>query len=155
MEPFAYERASDLAGALARERAVPGAAYLAGGTELLNWMRDGIAHPSLLIDISRLPMAAIEDLGGGLRIGGLVRLGQVAGDSRIRSRFPAIAEALADVDTLLATGNGLAYDDLIVLPGYIDFAANERRGNVHTFDILQRAQDGTVLGGGRVFAVIT
>jgi xanthine dehydrogenase YagS FAD-binding subunit len=74
----------------------PGAAYLAAGTNLLDLMKGGVARPSRLVDISRLPgLDRIEDLAdGGVRIGALVRNADLARDRDFARRFPAVAEAL-------------------------------------------------------------
>jgi xanthine dehydrogenase YagS FAD-binding subunit len=53
MENFAYARAPDTATAVEAARGAD-TVYLAGGTELLNWMRLGIARPRRVLDIGRL-----------------------------------------------------------------------------------------------------
>lgn len=95
MRPFAYARAGSLDDALSAA-SEPGTAVLAGGTELLNWMRIGVAAPDRVIDISRLDgLSGIEPMpGGGLRIGALARLNDVAGDERVRTQWPALSEAI-------------------------------------------------------------
>src|ERR1700755_1823404 len=74
----------------------PGAAYLASGTNLLDLMKGGIARPSRLVDITRLPgLDRAERLAdGGLRIGALVRNADLAPDPDFASSYPAVAEAL-------------------------------------------------------------
>ncbi len=74
----------------------PGAAYLAAGTNLLDLMKGGVACPSRLVDISRLPgLDRIENLSdGSVRIGALVRNADLAHDHTFARRFPAVAEAL-------------------------------------------------------------
>ena len=59
MENFRYARAADLRSALMALRD-PSTRALAGGTELLNWMRDGIESPKQVLDIGRLPLDGIE-----------------------------------------------------------------------------------------------
>jgi xanthine dehydrogenase YagS FAD-binding subunit len=95
MRPFAYGRAATVDDALTVARE-PGTAILAGGTELLNWMRLGVVSPERVIDISRVQgLANIEPLpGGGLRIGALARLNDVAGDTRVSSQWPVLSEAI-------------------------------------------------------------
>jgi len=90
--PFSYERASDVGQALAAIHA--GASFVAGGTELLNWMKEGIERPTHLVDINRLPLAAIAFDEKQLRIGALARMSDVAANPEVRSRIPAIAESL-------------------------------------------------------------
>ena len=75
---------------------VPGSAYLAAGTNLLDLMKGGIVSPARLVDVSRLPgLDRIEALpDGGVRIGANVRNADLAHDPSFSRRFPAVAEAL-------------------------------------------------------------
>ena len=95
MNRFEYARPATLAEAVAAG-AVPGAAYLAAGTNLLDLMKGGVMRPGHLVDISRLPgLDRIERLSdGGVRIGSLVRNADLAYDTDFARRFPAVAEAL-------------------------------------------------------------
>jgi xanthine dehydrogenase YagS FAD-binding subunit len=96
MHPFSFSRADDPAKAIAAHALDPELAFIAGGTDLLGLMKDRAALPERLLDINGLPdMARIEPLaGGGLRIGALARMSDVAADAEVRRRFPVIAEAL-------------------------------------------------------------
>jgi xanthine dehydrogenase YagS FAD-binding subunit len=71
MLPFTYQRATDLQSVIATLAADPDATCIAGGTEILNWMKDGIAAPGRLIDINDLPLTQIEAGSRGLRLGAL------------------------------------------------------------------------------------
>jgi len=95
MKIFDYVRPATIAEAVAAA-AVPGAAYLAGGTNLLDLMKGGVTRPDRLVDITRLPgLDRIERLpDGGVRIGALVRNADLAHDPDFARRFPAVAEAL-------------------------------------------------------------
>jgi xanthine dehydrogenase YagS FAD-binding subunit len=95
MNHFEYVRPATIGEAVAAA-AVPGAAYLAGGTNLVDLMKDGIVRPSRLVDVNRLPgLEDIEHLpDGGARIGALVRNSDLAHDPDFAARFPAVAEAL-------------------------------------------------------------
>ena len=95
MKPFAYERARDVDHALSLAAASPGARFLAGGTNLLDLMKLEIEQPPRLIDVGRLPLAAIADTAsGGLRIGAMASNTAVASDPRVRSRYPVLARAI-------------------------------------------------------------
>src|SRR6266478_1893246 len=96
MHPFALSRADDAAAAIAAHAHDPQLAFIAGGTDLLGLIKDRAVRPARLLDINRLPnMARIEALpDGGLRIGALTRMSDVAADMEVRRRFPVIAEAL-------------------------------------------------------------
>jgi xanthine dehydrogenase YagS FAD-binding subunit len=94
VRPFRYARAADEGGALAAV-AEPGAKFLGGGTNLVDLMRLGVEMPTVLVDVTRLPLDRIEPLeDGGLRVGAGVRNSDLAADSRIRDRYPALAEAV-------------------------------------------------------------
>jgi xanthine dehydrogenase YagS FAD-binding subunit len=96
MHPFALSRADDLAKAIAAHAQDPQLAFIAGGTDLIGLMKDGAQLPERLLDINGLPdMARIEALpDGGLRIGALARMSDVAAHPDVRRRFPVIAEGL-------------------------------------------------------------
>ncbi|WP_277590966.1 FAD binding domain-containing protein [Pseudomonas chlororaphis] len=95
MMPFSYARASDVQQAVSLMAAQPRARFIAGGTNLIDLMKLGIERPSHLIDISRLPLAMIEDSAeGGLRIGAQVRNSDLAADRRVRERYPLLSQAL-------------------------------------------------------------
>jgi xanthine dehydrogenase YagS FAD-binding subunit len=95
MQPFSYYRAADLADALAVMQREPRAQVIAGGTELVNWLKEGIATPSVLVDITAVPdLDAIESTPAGLHIGALARMSDVAAHPEVRRNYPAIGEAL-------------------------------------------------------------
>jgi xanthine dehydrogenase YagS FAD-binding subunit len=94
MLPFTYQRESDLQSVIAVLAGDADAACIAGGTELLNWMKDGIAAPRRLLDINDLPLAQIEVGPRGLRLGALARMSDVATHPEVRHAYPAITEAL-------------------------------------------------------------
>lgn len=95
MKSFDYIRAASVAEAVAAAK-TPGSAYLAGGTNLLDLMKIGVARPDRIVDISRVPgLGAIDWLpNGDVRIGAFVRNSDLAYDERFLRTFPAVAEAL-------------------------------------------------------------
>jgi xanthine dehydrogenase YagS FAD-binding subunit len=94
VRPFTYERATDPSAAVAAVSRA-GAKYISGGTNLLDLMKLEIERPTHLVDISRLPLNDIEELpDGGLRIGAQAANSDVAADSRVRSRYPVLSQAL-------------------------------------------------------------
>ncbi len=96
MHPFTFSRATHPAAAIAAHVEDPHLAFIAGGTDLIGLMKDHAVFPERLLDINGLPdMAGIEVLpDGGLRIGALARMSDVAADLEVRRRFPVIAESL-------------------------------------------------------------
>ena len=95
MNLFQFVQPATVADAVAAA-AVPGAAFHAGGTNLLDLMKGGVVRPERLVDLTRLPgLDRIEHLrDGGVRIGALVRNADLAHDPAFARRFPAVAEAL-------------------------------------------------------------
>ncbi|MFD3719654.1 FAD binding domain-containing protein [Streptomyces sp. NPDC058674] len=95
MKPFDYVRAADLAEAVAAHAGRPGARYLGGGTNLVDLMKLGVESPTVLVDISRLPLAAVEEApSGALRIGSTTRNSDIAAHPLVRARYPVLAQAL-------------------------------------------------------------
>jgi xanthine dehydrogenase YagS FAD-binding subunit len=95
MKTFDYIRPTTVREAVSAA-AEPGAVYLAAGTNLLDLMKGGVTKPDRLIDIRHLPgLDRIENLpDGSVRIGALVRNGDLAHDRNFARYFPAVAEAL-------------------------------------------------------------
>jgi len=94
MNDVAYERPTSVADAV-RLAAQPGAAFVAGGTNLVDLMKGHVATPVLLVDINRLPLASVSALpGGGIRIGSLVRNSDLANHPLVRDNYPLLAQAL-------------------------------------------------------------
>jgi xanthine dehydrogenase YagS FAD-binding subunit len=95
MEPFRYERVDDARAAVALLSQEPSGAFLAGGTNLVDLMKLGVAQPQMLIDISHLSSNRVETLpGGGVRIGAAMRNSDLAADRHIRTAYPVLAQAL-------------------------------------------------------------
>ncbi|GAA4231912.1 xanthine dehydrogenase family protein subunit M [Actinomadura meridiana] len=94
MKPFEYARPADAGTAVAAVAARPDAAFLGGGTNLVDLMRLGVAGPGLLVDVTGLPLDRIEPVPGGLRIGATVRNTDAAADPEVRRRYPMLARAL-------------------------------------------------------------
>jgi xanthine dehydrogenase YagS FAD-binding subunit len=87
---FEYHAATTVAEALGR----PDATFLAGGTNLVDLMKLGVATPDVLIDISRLPLRDVEERPGLLRIGAGVRNSDLAVHPAVRRDFPVLSQAL-------------------------------------------------------------
>ncbi|KQW12582.1 xanthine dehydrogenase family protein subunit M [Streptomyces sp. Root369] len=93
MHPFSYTRASDTREALDAGRR--GGRYLAGGTTLVDLMRETVERPETLVDITGLPLSEITVTErGGLRIGALVTLSEAAAHAKVRTLYPVVSEAL-------------------------------------------------------------
>ncbi|WP_250038107.1 FAD binding domain-containing protein [Paractinoplanes maris] len=90
MKTFTYRTATDVSQGLE-----PGATFLAGGTNLVDLMKLGVATPDVLVDVTRLGLDEVGDRpGGGLRIGAGVRNSDLAADPRVRRDYPVLSQAL-------------------------------------------------------------
>jgi xanthine dehydrogenase YagS FAD-binding subunit len=95
VKPFTYEQVFDPAEAVARVTGSPEAVYVAGGTNLVDHLKLGVATPDVLVDVSRLPLDEVEGLeDGGLRIGAAVRNADLAAHAAVRRGYPVLAQAL-------------------------------------------------------------
>jgi xanthine dehydrogenase YagS FAD-binding subunit len=95
MKPFAYERADEAAAAVAAVADHDGrAAFLAGGTNLVDLMKLGVAEPEVLVDVARLHAGIDELPDGGLRIGAAVRNSDLAAHPAVRDARPVLSQAI-------------------------------------------------------------
>ena len=86
MYPFRFSKASDEASAL--RAAASGARYIAGGTTLVDLMRETVERPAAVVDINALPYRDIDLQPSRLRIGSLVRMSEVAAHPGVRAAVP-------------------------------------------------------------------
>ena len=110
---FHYARANDVADAVRQMAADPGAKFIAGGTNLIDLMKEYVERPTRLIDISRLALTKVEETAdGGLRIGALVPNSDLAYHPAIQQRYPLLASAVlagasAQLRNMASTGGNL------------------------------------------------
>jgi xanthine dehydrogenase YagS FAD-binding subunit len=93
MTPFTYVRAGDTADAL-RHGAGSAAAYLGGGTNLVDLMRETVARPDTLVDVTGLSDTIEETDNGGVLIGAAVRNTALAEHRAVRTRYPVLTRAI-------------------------------------------------------------
>jgi xanthine dehydrogenase YagS FAD-binding subunit len=92
---FQYSRANDVVDAVRQIGADPAAKFIAGGTNLLDLMKEDVERPTRLIDITRLPLKSVEETaGGGVRIGALVPNSDLAYHPLIEQRYPVVSSAI-------------------------------------------------------------
>jgi xanthine dehydrogenase YagS FAD-binding subunit len=95
VNPIRYAKPGDAVDAIAAASGEPDAHYIAGGTTVIDLMKLHVEEPELLIDITGLPMRAIVATpGGGVRIGALATMADVADSPLVTSGFPVVAQAL-------------------------------------------------------------
>jgi xanthine dehydrogenase YagS FAD-binding subunit len=110
---FGYTRASDVAGAVREHAGDDAASFIAGGTNLIDLMKERITTPGRLIDINRLPLREVSGLpDGGLRIGALVSNSALAYHPEVEARYPVLSRAIlsgasAQLRNMATTGGNL------------------------------------------------
>ncbi len=95
MQPFEYQRAGSPQDAIRTLGDTPKAKLLAGGTNLVDLMKQDVEKPSHLVDVNRLQLSAIEELpDGGLRLGALAHNAETADHALVRQRYPLLSQAI-------------------------------------------------------------
>ena len=95
MQPFEYHRAEDTKDAIRALTQSPSAKVIAGGTNLVDLMKQNVEKPTHLVDVNHLQLAAIEELpDGGLRLGALARNADTADHPLVRKNYPMLALAI-------------------------------------------------------------
>lgn len=94
MRPFDYVRATDATAAAAAVAANPRAKFLAGGTNLLDLMKEDVERPAQLVDITRLRLADIRETPAGVSIGALATNSATANHPVIRRDYPLLTQAI-------------------------------------------------------------
>ena len=117
MNNFIYFRATDATSAVSlwatNSRQTSEARFLAGGTNLVDLMREGVETTHALVDITRAPLSDIQELpNGGLRIGALVRNSHLAAHPLVRERYPLLSQAIlhgasAQLRNMATTGGNI------------------------------------------------
>src|SRR3712207_1994222 len=94
MRPFKYTRVTEPNGAAAAVAANPQAKFLAGGTNILDLMKEDVERPNELVDLTRLKLAEIKETGGGLSIGALAKNTDTANHPLVRQNYPLLTQAI-------------------------------------------------------------
>src|SRR5450759_2693653 len=93
MLPFDFARAHDIPGAI-KSATRQGTKFIAGGTNLVDLMKCDVERPAHLVDVNDLPLATVEQVSGGIRIGALARMSDVAAHPLVLQNFPVVSQAL-------------------------------------------------------------
>lgn len=94
MNSFRYTEATDAAAAVRAVAANQSAKFLAGGTNLVDLMREYVERPSELVNISRLDLTQIRTTSNGISIGALARNADTANHPAIRKDYPLLSMAI-------------------------------------------------------------
>lgn len=94
MRPFKYVRLINTTAAARVVAANAQAKFLAGGTNLLDLMKDDVERPDEVVDLTRLKLRTIKAAGGGVSIGALATNAQTANHPIIRNNYPLLTQAI-------------------------------------------------------------
>ncbi|GAB2898448.1 xanthine dehydrogenase family protein subunit M [Streptomyces deserti] len=152
MRDFAYARPTRAAEAVQLVARSSDAAFVAGGTDLLNLMKDGAEEHGLVVDINRLPLHDIEASGNTLRIGALARMADVALHPVVRKRLPVLSQALLagaspQVRNMASIGGNLLQRTRCWYFRGEDFACNKRAPGSGCAALEGRNRWHAILGG--------
>ncbi|HEX8368163.1 MAG TPA: xanthine dehydrogenase family protein subunit M [Pyrinomonadaceae bacterium] len=94
MRPFKFSKANDAGNAVQAVSANRQAKFIAGGTNILDLMKEGVENPSELVDVSRLALTQIKTSAGGVSIGALAKNTDTANHPLIRQNYPLLTQAI-------------------------------------------------------------
>jgi xanthine dehydrogenase YagS FAD-binding subunit len=94
MNPFRYAQATDAGSAVASVNGDRGIRYIAGGTNIIDLMKDDVERPTVLLDITHLPLHSIDAHAGGVRLGALATMADAADAPAVKAGFPVVSQAL-------------------------------------------------------------
>jgi len=156
LQKFSYKKASSVQDAVALS-AAPGAHILAGGSDLLGCLRDGVFAAQTVVSLSGVAeLKGIEAKPGGMRIGALTTLGEIAGNKDVVERYRALAEAAGSVASPQLRNQGTIGGNLCQRPRcwYFrgDFACR-RKGGDTCFAETGENQYHAILGWDRCYIV--
>jgi xanthine dehydrogenase YagS FAD-binding subunit len=93
MQPFDFARVHEAAAAI-KSGSRDGARFIAGGTNLVDLMKCDVERPAHVVDVNDLALAKVEQVSGGVRIGALARMSDVAANPLIVQNYPMVSQAL-------------------------------------------------------------
>ena len=94
MRPFKYSNSSDARNAVQTISANQTAKFLAGGTNILDLMKEDVERPTELVDVSRLNLTQIKSANGGLSLGALAKNTDTANHPLVRQNYPLLSQAI-------------------------------------------------------------
>jgi xanthine dehydrogenase YagS FAD-binding subunit len=152
MTDLAYARVDTVAGALEALRQNPDALLLAGGTTVVDLLREGVFRPAVVLDIGGLPLRAIQVDGDRTTIGAMVANSDLAWHPAVKATFPVLSQALlsgasGQIRNMATTGGNLLQRTRC--PYYRDLAAacNKRAPGTGCAAIGGYNRSHAILGG--------
>lgn len=148
--PFTFSTATDEQSALAA--GAGGARYVAGGTTLIDLMRETVERPAKVVDINALPYREIELQPAHLRVGALVRMTDLAAHAGVRREFPALVQALElsaspQIRNMASIGGNLMQRPRFLYFRDVSAACNRRSPGSGCAAISGRNRGHAILGG--------
>jgi xanthine dehydrogenase YagS FAD-binding subunit len=157
LSQFSYQRAASIKEAV-ESAARPETRVLAGGTDLLGCLRDGVFQANRLVSIGGI--AALKGIrprqGGGLRIGALTTLAEIAEHRQIMESYAVLAQAAAAVGSPQLRNQGTLGGNLCQRPRCWYFRGDfkcRRKGGETCFAEAGDSQFHAIFGGGKCFMV--
>ncbi len=154
---FSYVRAKSVNEAV-RALAAPGARLHAGGTDLLGCLRDGVFKADKLVSLGGV--AALRGISspatGGLRIGAMTPLAEVAASREVIDRYPALAQAAASAASPQLRNQGTLGGNLCQRPRCWYFRGDFpclRKGGTTCFAVQGQNQYHAIFGGSVCYMV--
>jgi xanthine dehydrogenase YagS FAD-binding subunit len=95
MHPFDYTRVEHIPEAI-KSGSREATKFVAGGTNLVDLMKCDVERPAHVVDINALKLENVQEVPGGIRIGALCRMADVAADRFVLERVPVISQALLE-----------------------------------------------------------
>ncbi|HET6516001.1 MAG TPA: xanthine dehydrogenase family protein subunit M [Thermodesulfovibrionales bacterium] len=156
MPEFAYVRARSLREALS-ELSSDGARVHAGGTDLLGCLRDGVFSATKVVSMSGLSeLRGIEETAGGVRIGALVTLSELADNPLIKGRYPALSQGASEAASPQLRNQGTVAGNLCQKPRCWYYRGEFnclRKGGDRCFAVAGENHYHAILGGERCYIV--
>src|SRR5262245_22588048 len=94
MQPFKFTKAGDAGTAVQAVLANGGAKFVAGGTNIIDLMKEGVESPSELVDVTRLNLAQVRSTANGISIGALAKNTDTANHPLVRKDYPLLTQAI-------------------------------------------------------------
>ena len=94
MRPFKYTRAADASGAVRSVSSTPTAEFLAGGSNILDLLKEDVMRPTELVDLTRLNLTQIKAVNGGLSLGALATNTDTANHPLVRQNYPLLSQGI-------------------------------------------------------------
>ncbi|SOJ55249.1 Putative xanthine dehydrogenase YagS FAD-binding subunit [Mycobacterium simulans] len=149
MFPFRYTKAADEESALRAGAA--GARYIAGGTMLVDLMRETVERPDSLVDINALPYTSIDVQPASIRVGSLVRISELGAHPVVEQRVPMITQAIlltasAQLRNMASIGGNLLQRTRCLYFRDVSAACNRRTPGTGCSAIEGRNRTNAILG---------